>query len=658
MAAPIGALHAAMSAGHAQFAADMGKAKRSVQSNATGMQKAMERAKTGFNGTIKAIKLMSVAGLAAAAVLGKMVSNAITNADEMTKMSQAVGLNVESLIALTHAADLSGVSASVLQKSLKKVAQGAAEAADGTGLAKDAYKALGISVTDATGLLKNSDQIMLEVADKFAMMEDGAGKTALSMEIFGKSGTDMISMLNQGSDGIREMMEEAVSLGMVLDLETGQSAERFRDNLTRLKGVKVGLVNTIVTAVLPTLESYTNSMVDSAKETDSMAKAGEAAATALKLLLTAGTLVKVAFDAVGSTIGGMGAVIWEFVNGRWKNAWDLAGDVVGDFKGDMQGAADSIGDIWDTAAANVEASAPEVGKKLVAPLAVAVTETELEAAKLKKTVDRYEAELTASAQRVFEGTRTPVEQFAIRIVELDELLENGAISLDTYTRAVADANEKLAGMADDSSFPEYIDELSAAEERAYREYDQRLNETGKSFDSLGDTIDDWGQKSEGAILDFALSGKANFKDMIDSMISDLVRLIAKQLILKALGGGIFGGIFGDGDAFSGGKVIPFASGGVVSSPMLFPMARGMGLMGESGPEAIMPLKRTAGGELGVQVADGDKTKTPRSVIINVPGGTRIMTAEERGMAAINAIDDYLRETGDRLPSGRVINFQT
>ena len=652
----IGSLHAAMSAGHAQFASDMGKVRQAVKSNATGMALAMEKARKGFNGTIKAIKIMSVAGAAAGVVLGKMVNTAIKNADEMTKMSQSVGVSVETLSAMAHAADLSGVSLETLAKAFKITAQRAAETAAGTGEAKEAYKALGISVTDAAGSLKDSDELLLEIADKFEVMENGAGKTALAIDLFGRSGADLIPMLNQGRAGLEAMTDEAARLGLVIDTETGQSAERFRDNLTRLKGVKVGLVNTITQAVLPTLEAYTDSMVESAKETDSMAQAGEFAATSLKLLLTAGTLVKVAFDAVGSTIGGMGAVLWEFVNGNWKNAWDLAGDVVGDFKGDLTDAADDIGNIWDTAAAKVEESAPDVGKKLAAPLAVGVTEVELEAAKLKRTVERYAAELASSALRVFEGTRTPVEQFGATIAELDVLLEQGAISADTYARAIANAKETLA-TSDDASMQEYMDELERADKATGR-LEQNLGETGESFDDLGSTVEDWGKKSGDAMIDMALSGKGSFKDMVDSMISDLVRLIAKQMIVKALGGTFLGGLFEDGAAFSGGKVTPFARGGVVSSPMLFPMAQGMGLMGESGPEAVMPLKRTESGQLGVQVVDGQKSKTPGSVTINVAGGIKIMTPEQQGMIALKAIDDYLQETGDRLPSGRVINFQT
>jgi phage-related minor tail protein len=59
----------------------------------------------------------------------------------------------------------------------------------------------------------------------------------------------------------------------------------------------------------------------------------------------------------------------------------------------------------------------------------------------------------------------------------------------------------------------------------------------------------------------------------------------------------------NGNVFAGGNVIPFARGGVVSGPTIFPMANGMGLMGEAGPEAVMPLKRNSRGQLGV-VAQG------------------------------------------------------
>ena len=86
-------------------------------------------------------------------------------------------------------------------------------------------------------------------------------------------------------------------------------------------------------------------------------------------------------------------------------------------------------------------------------------------------------------------------------------------------------------------------------------------------------------------------------------LGDVLQSIAKQIASSALQkliGGLFGGLFADGAAFAGGRVLPFAKGGIVDRPTIFPMARGMGLMGEAGPEAVMPLTRTTGGKLGVQ----------------------------------------------------------
>lgn len=100
---------------------------------------------------------------------------------------------------------------------------------------------------------------------------------------------------------------------------------------------------------------------------------------------------------------------------------------------------------------------------------------------------------------------------------------------------------------------------------------------------------------------------------VASTIIDTVYSIAMQPVTSALGGAMAqglaavmggGGAFAAGGAFSQGRVMPFAKGGVVSSPTLFPMRGGRGLMGEAGPEAIMPLARGPDGRLGVQAGGG------------------------------------------------------
>ena len=110
---------------------------------------------------------------------------------------------------------------------------------------------------------------------------------------------------------------------------------------------------------------------------------------------------------------------------------------------------------------------------------------------------------------------------------------------------------------------------------------------------------------------------------VGKAIADTIYNIAMRPVSNAMGGALAQGIaglmgsfmpFAKGGAFSQGQVMPFAKGGVVASPTVFPMRGGRGLMGEAGPEAIMPLARGADGRLGVQASSGGR---PVSVVMNI-----------------------------------------
>ena len=82
------------------------------------------------------------------------------------------------------------------------------EADQGVATYSDSFNALGLSVRDSEGNLKSNEQVLGEIADRFADMADGATKAALAMEIFGRSGASMINMLNGGSAAIKELNYE------------------------------------------------------------------------------------------------------------------------------------------------------------------------------------------------------------------------------------------------------------------------------------------------------------------------------------------------------------------------------------------------------------------------------------------------------------------
>jgi lambda family phage tail tape measure protein len=143
-----------------------------------------------------------------------------------------------------------------------------------------------------------------------------------------------------------------------------------------------------------------------------------------------------------------------------------------------------------------------------------------------------------------------------------------------------------------------------------------------------------------SIIDGSKSASDAFKDMARAILEQALRMAVINPIMNSIFGGVGGfsplpSFFANGAAFSGGRVVPFASGGVVTGPTTFPMAGNQtGLMGEAGPEAIMPLTRTKGGKLGV-VAEG--------------GGGDNITVENHFHIAANGDDSVKRIIAQEAP---------
>ncbi|MCZ2074236.1 MAG: hypothetical protein LC130_04465 [Bryobacterales bacterium] len=252
-----------------------------------------------------------LAGLGVSLTLGAfaaLVKGAIDSADELNKLSQKIGISVEALSTLQFAAQLSDVGLDTLKTGLKGLSANLTEARSGLGEGAALFQALGVSVEDTAGNLKSSDTILLEIADRFASFEDGATKTALAVKLFGKSGMDMIPFLNQGSSGIRALMQEAEGLGLKLSTETAQAAEAFNDNLTALKASTSGLGISLATDLLAPLRVVTDAIREGQGEATGFAAIlGGALKTTLEAILVLGVNVAYVFKSMGTEIGGMAA---------------------------------------------------------------------------------------------------------------------------------------------------------------------------------------------------------------------------------------------------------------------------------------------------------------------------------------------------------------
>lgn len=219
-----------------------------------GLTTAGNNARSGFKGLAGAAgglvgPLQSLVPLATGAGLIAMGKSAIDAADNMNDMSQMTGVSVERLSQFDQAARMSGGSIEGVGSALVKLNRGLVD-----GKAQEALQGIGISATDAAGKLKPTDQILLEVAQKFAAMPDGAEKSALAMRLFGKAGADMIPMLNMGDDAIKQ-------LAVTMTGDFAKSSDNFNDKMEKLNTKFQQLGLEVGGALMPHLEAIADGLL-------------------------------------------------------------------------------------------------------------------------------------------------------------------------------------------------------------------------------------------------------------------------------------------------------------------------------------------------------------------------------------------------------------
>lgn len=193
---------------------------------------------------------------ASAAVGGSILAVGKSTADyagDMYDMARGTGMGVEAFQKLAYAGRMSGVETEKLSASLVKFDRMVAEAAGGNKTYMQTFEDLGIKIKDSTGKLRQPNEIFEDVADIFHNTEDGIGKTALAVELFGKSGADLIPMLNDGKDGLKAFYAEAERLGLVLSDEAIAKGDAFSDQLEQIglqiKGAKLQLGTALIPAL-------------------------------------------------------------------------------------------------------------------------------------------------------------------------------------------------------------------------------------------------------------------------------------------------------------------------------------------------------------------------------------------------------------------------
>ena len=205
--------------------------------------------------TLRTIGLAAgAAGTAIAYAMKRGLDSTVKYAEQVDKLTKSTGVAAETIQRLGYAALQEHASMAALANGLKYLSRNMNDMAQGIGEAKASFERLGIKVTDANGNLRRVDDVLYEIADKFKALPNETEKAALAMEIFGRSGIELVPFLNMGSEEIRRLGEEADKLGIVLSSANVKRFKAYSDQVTKVQQGLSGLRMTIATALLPIME--------------------------------------------------------------------------------------------------------------------------------------------------------------------------------------------------------------------------------------------------------------------------------------------------------------------------------------------------------------------------------------------------------------------
>lgn len=232
--------------------------------------------------------IVAAAGAGAAALYGVATKSAET-ADHIDKMSQKIGISRTAYQELDFILSQNGMSVDQLQGGMKKLVNTMQSARDGSSSASATFEALGISVTDSSGALRNQEDVFYEVISVLQGMENETERNALANDIFGKSASEMAPLLNAGAGSMEELRQKAHDLGLVLSDETVDAGVAFTDTQDQVKRALASVTTQLGAEVMPIINDFLQWVLSHMPEIQAV--------------------IKVAFDAIHVVVQAVGKVI-------------------------------------------------------------------------------------------------------------------------------------------------------------------------------------------------------------------------------------------------------------------------------------------------------------------------------------------------------------
>jgi hypothetical protein len=264
------------------------------------------RAEAAIRGVTTGLLGLAAAGVGAIVGLGAIVRSTAEAGAHVKDLSNKLGVSTQALQELEYAAKLDGIDFESLTTGLRMLSRGVQEAKDGSTEFAATFRKLHIDPKFSN----DTEEMLKQVADAFAdgKLKTQAEKTSVAMQLFGRSGTELIPLLEEGADGIEELRARARELGIVMSDETIAASAKFDDTLDdlgfALRGLKFAIGTPLIGAFTKLATAISAIVVETQKWIKTnLPKFLDKTATAGKNLEIVLTGIKVSLSALAIGLG-------------------------------------------------------------------------------------------------------------------------------------------------------------------------------------------------------------------------------------------------------------------------------------------------------------------------------------------------------------------
>ena len=631
-----------------KFQRTVDKINKSAKQNVT----QMKRMGDGMNKMGRAAR--TAAGYLVTMFGAQQISSALKYADAIGKTADKLGISTDALQEYRFAADQTGVAQTAFDVGFQRFTRRTAEAAKGTGVLVKEFKALGITLTNTDGTLKGNEVLFKQYADAIAGTTSSSEQLRLAFAAFDTEGAGLVNLLRTGSEGLDGFTAAARQAGTVMSSDVIRNSERLTDIMSKLSTVFKVQLYPILIGIVDGLTNFGASIRQFTDDVKNMETPALVLAAAIGVLASAFTV-----SLVPAIVGGLAKITTAVIAFTLSNPftaiayaatvaivaiianWQRVSDF---FTYQMPIALTKLKSDWYYAMSDL-LSFSAVGVRAIVKLFDDMANA------LVGPLNALR-ELVGYNKIVIDITTTTMQSLGTTIGSLDkagsdlywtvkdmekafELSKNKAVEVDAVAKALIPTFQELTTVTD--SVADKAKELADNLAKVAEEIDNKL-----------------GKALEDGIINSAKGAKDAFKDMAKSILEDMARMVLQAKIIKplmaslGLGGSAAGFLSpsASGNYFPNGvqqkPMTAFASGGIIGSRSVV----GSNLIGENGPEAVMPLRRH-NGKMGVAAS-------PVNVNVINNAGAEVQVSESTGNDGSKSIDIMIdTKVRDAFSSGRM-----